>query len=64
VVFSSCCSGRSGGGGGGVGVVVMLDGGGGSGQTSDPVTSDPRSASLAPDLGARVLTSVGSRVLV
>jgi hypothetical protein len=41
------------------GAVAMLkaplDGGGGDAHTSDPVTGDPRSASLASDLGARVL---------
>jgi hypothetical protein len=52
VVFSSCCNG--GGPGGGVGVVATLDGGGGGGQTLDPVTGDPRSTSLALDLGVRV----------
>jgi hypothetical protein len=55
VVFSSCCS-----GGGGVGFVVTIGsgGGGGGGQTLDPITVDPRSASLAPDLGARVPVGV------
>jgi hypothetical protein len=51
VVFSSCCS-------GGVGVVVTLDGGGGGGQTLDLVMGDPRPASLALDLGARVLVGL------
>jgi hypothetical protein len=55
VVFSSCCSGGD--GCSGVGVMATLGSGGGGGQTSDPVTGDPRSASLASDLGARV--SVG-----
>jgi hypothetical protein len=48
VVFSSCCS------DGGVGVMVTLGDGSGDGQNSDPVIGDPRSISLAPDLGARV----------
>jgi hypothetical protein len=47
-VVSSCCS------GGGVGVVLSFGGGGGGGHTPDPVTGGPWSASLAPDLGARV----------
>jgi hypothetical protein len=52
MVFSSCCN-----GGGGVGVMVTLDGDGGGGQTSNLVIGDPRLASCAPDLDARV--SVG-----
>jgi hypothetical protein len=53
VVFSSCCS-----GGGGVGVMAMVSGGGCGGQTSNPVSIDSWSASLAPDLGARVLVGL------
>jgi hypothetical protein len=37
---------------------VSLHGGGGGGHTSDSVTGEPRSASLASDLGARVLVSL------
>jgi hypothetical protein len=58
VVFSSCCSGGD--GCSGMGVMATLGSGGGGGQTSDPVTGDPRSASLASDLGARV--SVGLHI--
>jgi hypothetical protein len=52
VVFSSCWS------GGDVGVMVTFGGGGGGDQTLDPVTGDPRSASLVLDLGARVLVGL------
>jgi hypothetical protein len=55
VALGSSCGGGS---GSGVKVVEeLLDSGGGGGHTTDPVTGDPRLASLAPDLSARV--SVG-----
>jgi hypothetical protein len=54
-VVSSCCS------GGGVGVVLSFGGGGGSSHTPDLVTGGPWSASLAPDLGARVLVCLPSK---
>jgi hypothetical protein len=50
---------------GGGGIVVMrmtlLGGGGGGGHTSDPVSGDPWPASLAPNLGSRVLVGLPLR---
>jgi hypothetical protein len=49
-VLFSCCS-----GGGGNGVMVIVGGGGGGGShTSDPISGETRSTSLAPVRGARI----------